>query len=160
LPLPREPFRVVANLPFGSTTAILRRLFDDPRVPVTRADVVVEWDVARKRTSCRPSTLLGVCWSAWFELALVRVLPRRCFEPPPTVDASLLRVTRRARPLVPLAEHDAFCGFVRDAFENGVPRTRAAKQALREVGELPGVVPRNLDVHQWAALYERAGRRH
>ena len=33
LPMPRRPFRVVANLPFGSTAAILRRLLGDPRIP-------------------------------------------------------------------------------------------------------------------------------
>jgi 23S rRNA (adenine-N6)-dimethyltransferase len=29
MPAPRRPFRVVANLPFGSTTAMLRRLLGD-----------------------------------------------------------------------------------------------------------------------------------
>lgn len=38
LPLPAEPFRVVANLPFGQTAAFLHRLLDDPRVPLDRAD--------------------------------------------------------------------------------------------------------------------------
>ena len=33
LPLPDEPFAVVANLPFAAGTAILRRLLGDPRVP-------------------------------------------------------------------------------------------------------------------------------
>ena len=36
VPLPDEPFRVVANIPFNRTTAILRRLLDDPRVPLVR----------------------------------------------------------------------------------------------------------------------------
>jgi 23S rRNA (adenine-N6)-dimethyltransferase len=39
---PREPFRVVANLPFATGTAILRRLLDDPCVPLRQADVIVE----------------------------------------------------------------------------------------------------------------------
>src|SRR5688500_19093807 len=53
VPLPSEPFRVVANVPFDRTTEILRRLLDDPRTPLVRADLVVEWGVALKRASPR-----------------------------------------------------------------------------------------------------------
>jgi 23S rRNA (adenine-N6)-dimethyltransferase len=42
LPLPRRPFRVVANPPFGSTAALLRRLLDDPRSPLQRADLILQ----------------------------------------------------------------------------------------------------------------------
>src|SRR3954471_762216 len=49
--LPNTGFRVFGNLPFGATTAILRRLLDDPRLALTAVDVVVEWNVARKRAS-------------------------------------------------------------------------------------------------------------
>lgn len=151
--LPRESFRVVANLPFGRTTAILRRLLDDPRTPLTRADVVVEWDLARKRERCWPSTLLGVCWGAWYELALVRRLPRGCFEPPPSVDAGLLRIARRPRPLVPVREARRFREFVRAGFESGLPRGRAVRAGCRELGIARGASARELDVHQWAALF-------
>jgi len=42
IPLPRRPFRVVANLPFGATAAMLRRLLGDPRTRLERADLVVQ----------------------------------------------------------------------------------------------------------------------
>ena len=41
VPLPAEPFHVVANVPFHATAAILRRLLDDPRTPLVQADLVV-----------------------------------------------------------------------------------------------------------------------
>ena len=46
-PLPAEPFRVVANIPFGITTKILRHLLDSDAL--ARADVIVQAEVARKR---------------------------------------------------------------------------------------------------------------
>jgi SAM-dependent methyltransferase len=61
--LPAEPFRVVANLPFGRTTALLHHLLDDPNVPLRRADLVVEWGSALKRAAVWPSSLLGVTWA-------------------------------------------------------------------------------------------------
>ena len=47
--LPDEPFRVVANIPFAHTSDLLHRLLDDPRLPLLRADLIVEWGVAVKR---------------------------------------------------------------------------------------------------------------
>jgi 23S rRNA (adenine-N6)-dimethyltransferase len=153
VPLPRVPFRVVANLPFGRTTAILRRVLDDPRVPLARADVIVEWGLARKRAGCSPSTLLGVCWSAWFEPMLVRRLPRGGFEPPPSVDAGLLRFVRRTEPLVAISDATAFRRFVRLGFEDRLPAGRAARRVYRELGIARGATARELDVYQWAELF-------
>ncbi|HJU36973.1 MAG TPA: rRNA adenine N(6)-methyltransferase family protein, partial [Gaiellaceae bacterium] len=98
--LPDEPFVVVANLPFAAGTAILRRLLGDPRVPLTQLDAIVEWGLAAKRTAVWPSTLLGCTWGASYELRLVRRVPRACFAPPPSVEAAVLRATRRPKPLV------------------------------------------------------------
>src|SRR5581483_2961208 len=95
LRLPDEPFAVVANLPFASGTAILRRLLGDPRVHLTQLDAIVERGLAAKRTAVWPSTLLGCIWGARYELQLVRRVPRSCFAPPPSVDAAVLRATRR-----------------------------------------------------------------
>ena len=54
LPVPRRPFRVVANLPFGSTAAILRRLLGDPRTRLERADLIVQEQAARRYAAGRP----------------------------------------------------------------------------------------------------------
>jgi 23S rRNA (adenine-N6)-dimethyltransferase len=153
-PLPRRPFRVVANLPFGSTTAILRRLLDDPGVPLRQADVIVEWGLARKRAACWPSTLLGITWGAWYELTVVRRLPAGCFEPRPSVDAAVLRATRRATLLVDELCAPRFRAFVRTAFAAGLPRSRAARRCLHVLGLDARAQPRDLDVHQWAALFD------
>src|SRR5260370_15141714 len=56
-PLPSEPYRVVANIPFGITTKILRHLLDDDGL--TRADVTVQAVVARKRGTPGRGTLLN-----------------------------------------------------------------------------------------------------
>ena len=157
VPFPREPFRAVGNVPFNRTTAILRRLLDDPRTPLVRADLIVEWDLARKRAAVWPSTKLGISWSPWYEFTVVRRLPARCFEPAPTVDAGLLRITRRALPLVDLDDAGGFQEFVRRAFAQGRLRGCAAPLLLKRVADRlgfdPRAAPRELDVHQWAALY-------
>jgi 23S rRNA (adenine-N6)-dimethyltransferase len=136
--LPREPFRVVANLPFHGTNEILRHLLDDPRLPLVRADLVVEWGVAVKRGLPWPSSFNGVVWGAWYSLEVARRLPRSAFVPPPSVDAGVLVLTRRARPLVPVRRAAEYRRFVARGFRRGGRR---------------GSLPRDLDAHEWAQLF-------
>jgi 23S rRNA (adenine-N6)-dimethyltransferase len=76
--LPRRPFRVVANLPFAGSNAIVRRLLGRG-VPLLGADVVVELGVALKWISSAPARCsLGV------------VLPPGAFVPAPRCRAAVL----------------------------------------------------------------------
>jgi 23S rRNA (adenine-N6)-dimethyltransferase len=153
--LPCEPFRVVANLPFCDGTAILRRLLE-PCMPLVSADVILEWDLAKKRTAVWPSTQLSVEWGAWFELALVRRLPRDCFAPPPSVDTAVMRATRRREPLVPVERARDYRRFLERGFRQGLRNVLSARQIKRAAAELgfaPTARPRDLDARQWAALY-------
>jgi 23S rRNA (adenine-N6)-dimethyltransferase len=158
VPLPDEPFAVVANLPFAAGTAILRRLLGDPAVRLSQLDAIVEWGLAAKRTSVWPSTLLGCTWGAWYELSLVRRVPRACFAPPPSVDAAVFRATRRPEPLVPVREAVAYESLLTRAFA-GQPRLdrifprRLVHRAANELGFDPHARARDLDVRQWARLY-------
>jgi 23S rRNA (adenine-N6)-dimethyltransferase len=154
--LPREPFRVVANLPFDRTTAILRHLLDDPFVPLVRADLIVEWGVAVKRSRPWPSTLNGVLWGAWYASHLARRLPRTAFDPPPGVDAGVLVFGRRAHPLVPERSWRRYRRFVAAGFRHGL-RAVAPARTLRRL-RLAGLEPRELDPHQWAALFSSSSQ--
>jgi 23S rRNA (adenine-N6)-dimethyltransferase len=157
LPLPREPFKVVANLPFGGATAMLRRLLD-PAVPLQTADVILEWAAAAKRAAVWPSTQLGAYWGAWFELSVAHRLPRCVFAPPPSVDAAVLRAVRRAEPLVSVRDSRAYDRFLAVAFRDGlravVPGTRL-KRMEAELGIDRRAHARDLDACQWAALFVR-----
>ena len=134
--LPREPFRVVANLPFLHAAEICRRLFGDPAVPLRSADLIVEWDFAAKRARLWPSTAQTVVWNAWYELAVVRRLEPRAFAPPPSVAAGVLRARRRAEPLVRPADAARWERFVRQGFgRSGEARRR--------------------DPHAWAEAWSR-----
>jgi len=152
---PGEPFKVVANVPFDRTTAILRALLDDPSIPLVAAELVVQWELAVKRAAVWPSTLPGAYWGAWYRFALVRRLPPCAFAPPPSVDAGVLRIERRATPLVPVPEHALYRRFVTLGFEKGRPEVapRAFKRLGRELGFAPTARARDLDAVHWALLF-------
>jgi 23S rRNA (adenine-N6)-dimethyltransferase len=110
--LPREPFRIMGSLPFGRTTDILRHLLDDPTSQLSRADVIVQWEVALKRASSPPTTLLSTGWAPWWEVQLAQRIPARKFRPVPRVDGGLLTITRRDPPLLPVAMARSYAAFV------------------------------------------------
>ncbi len=75
IPLPRRPFRVVANLPFAITTAMVRRLLGSPYL--VRADLIVARGYALKSG-----------------LPVARWIPRAEFTPPPSTDCAVVVLTR------------------------------------------------------------------
>ena len=165
MPWPAEPFCVVANIPFGITTKILRRLLD--AAGLARADMIVQAEVARKRGTGGRGTLLNACWEPWFEFGTGARIPAAAFRPRPRVDAAVLIVTRRNPPLVDPASRRDYVGFVTAAFEGArptvasalaraIPRTRFAGLA-GELGFGTDALPSQLDVHPWAGLFRAAG---
>ena len=171
--LPACPFRVVANLPFAITTPMLRRLLDDPDLPLIAADLVVQRGFAVKRCSARPCTLLSAGWLPWWQLAVERVLPPDCFQPPPSVESAILSARRRSRPLVDAAAVDDYRLLLRRAFRRdnrpvrlalGLERRRWTAFSRRR-GLAGDARPTQLDVWDWAALHAyvrsfTASRRH
>jgi 23S rRNA (adenine-N6)-dimethyltransferase len=118
-PLPSTMYRVLANPPFGHTTALLHHLLDDPTGGLVRADLVVQWQVARLRARAGdtiPWDLLGVSWAPWWVFGRGRRLPAARFRPAPSVDAAVLTVSRRADPPLTPAVAPAFRAFVRRRF--------------------------------------------
>jgi 23S rRNA (adenine-N6)-dimethyltransferase len=129
VPLPRRPFRVVACLPFGSTTAILSRLLDDPHGRMHRADLIVQWEVARKRSAVPASTLRSTAWAPWWEFRLGLRIPAAEFRPVPRVDGGVLVATRRDPPLLPPAMAPRYRAFVRANWP--FPQTMRRSEAQR-----------------------------
>ncbi len=115
--MPRRPFRIVGSLPFGATTAILRHLLDDPGSALDRADLIVQWEVARKRAAMPPSTLLSATWAPWWTFEMGRRIPAASFRPMPSVDAAILRVTRRHPPILPPQMAGPYASFVRGQWQ-------------------------------------------
>ena len=111
---PRGPFAVVGNIPYARTADIVRWCLDAPGL--TRAALVTQLEYARKRTGAygRWSRLTVLTWPEW-SWSLAGRIDRGRFRPVPRVDAGILLLHRRARPLV-------------------APERRAAYRRLVELG--------------------------
>lgn len=153
---------VVGNVPFHLTTPILRRLLREKEW--REAVLLTQWEVARKRAGVGGSTMMTAQSAPWFEFRLHGRVPARGFRPMPSVDGGVLSISRRADPLVAVRDRRGYERFVRDVFTG---RGRDVRQILRgmasgsgaarRVDAVPverGSLPRDLDVAQWAALWE------
>jgi 16S rRNA A1518/A1519 N6-dimethyltransferase RsmA/KsgA/DIM1 with predicted DNA glycosylase/AP lyase activity len=97
-----------------------------------RADLLLQWEVARKRSG-RARTAVSAAWSPWWRFRLGRRIPSTAFRPRPAADGGILVIERRAEPLLPTTEHDAFRSFVSGLFD--------------------GSTARDLDAREWTALF-------
>ncbi|MDP9306852.1 MAG: rRNA adenine N(6)-methyltransferase family protein [Actinomycetota bacterium] len=165
---PSESFVVVANLPFARSGAILARLLRDPRLPLQRAHVIVQWEFATKHAAVWPATLRSIYWRAWHDISIGRHLDRQAFAPPPGVDAAVLRLERRTEPHVPLELHEVYWRFLAGAFASPRPIRLALRPTLTGL-QLKRLAPalgfglnaraRELDAEQWARLFAFACER-
>lgn len=166
VPMPRTPFRVFGNVPFGLSTAILRWLLDDPASALHRADLIVQYEVARKRASVWPGNLTSLGWRPWWEFSIRRRLPAAAFDPVPSVDAGVLSITKRSPPLLAPTLRRDYLSLVQAGFRRGnlpvaralrgrIPE-RAWKRLARERGVVPESKATDLDVFDWVALFSVA----
>ena len=95
-----SPYKVVANLPYYITSAVLRHLLEAAQPP-TLAVLMVQWEVAQR--ICAPPgdlSLLAVSVQYYAEPSLVARVPASAFHPRPKVDSAIVRLQVRPQPAV------------------------------------------------------------
>lgn len=100
-----ERLLVVGNLPYGITSEVLLKLIRE-REAVDRAVFMVQREVAEKLVAPPGPevTRLGVHLRAYYEVAVLRKVPRAVFFPPPEVDSALIRLRQLPTPRVTAPE--------------------------------------------------------
>ena len=109
-------YKVVANLPYYITSAVLRHLLEAACRPA-QIVVLVQKEVA-ERICAQPGdlSLLAVSVQFYAEPTLVQRVPAGAFYPPPKVDSAVLRLAVRPEPAVPDVNPDHFFRVVRAGF--------------------------------------------
>ncbi|WP_329379779.1 ErmE/ErmH/ErmO/ErmR family 23S rRNA (adenine(2058)-N(6))-methyltransferase [Streptomyces sp. NBC_01716] len=165
---PRERFAVVGNVPFSRTADIVGWCLRAPAL--TDATLITQLEYARKRTGDfgRWSLRTVETWPQ-FEWRLLGRIGRREFRPVPRVDAGILRVERRPRPLLPAAELAGYRRLVGLGFSGvggslyaSLHRAGHARRQLDAAFDAARVDRAEIVAHvpprAWLALY--AGLRH
>jgi 23S rRNA (adenine-N6)-dimethyltransferase len=157
--LPPSPFRVVGNVPFGISTALLRRFLEDERT--TRADLIVQLELARKHAASR-GHVLSVLWSTVWHLHVRQRIPANRFHPAPQVDAAWLSAVRRSPPLIGRDERREFERLVRHGFRQATLPLRTSlgvsRPTLRKACGDADARAVDLDAKAWSRLFRAMER--
>lgn len=157
-------YKVVANLPYYITAAILRHLMEATIRPQLMV-LTVQREVAQRLTA-RPGdmSLLAVSVQFYGEVYQVARLKAGAFYPRPEVDSAVIRVDVSPEPLVSIPDERFFFRVVRAGFGQKRKQLRNSLQGglslpvtrVEAALEAAGVDPRRraetLSVEEWASL--------
>lgn len=165
---PDQAFDVVANLPYSSGTAILRRLLEQPRRP-RRVTVMVQREVAERIAADPPDmTILGIATRFYATPRVAFKVPPSVFIPPPKVESAVLVLD--INPILPLPsdQHARFFRVLHAGFHQkrkqlvntlsdglGLPKPEVAAWLVKS-DVAPDRRPQTLSLEEWLILVRRA----
>lgn len=164
----KEPFDVVANLPYSVGTAILRHLLEQPRRP-RRLTVMLQKEVAERIVAKPPEMgVLSVATQFFAEPRIAFTVAPSVFIPPPKVESAVVILDVREEPPLPEELHPRFFKIVTAGFQQ---KRKQLANAIADVLRLPkpeiaawlsvaGVDPmrraETLSVGEWVELAQSA----
>jgi 16S rRNA (adenine1518-N6/adenine1519-N6)-dimethyltransferase len=171
---PHRGFKVVGNLPYYITSAVLRHFLE--RVPRPQLVVVTVQREVADRIVARPGkmSLLAVSVQFYGQPRIVARIPAGAFYPSPKVDSAVVRVDVGEQPTIVLEngiDEAIFFGVVRAGFSQKRKTLRNSLSAglglspagVEEALEQAGVDPRRraetLSLREWAAVVHAFSRR-
>jgi 16S rRNA (adenine1518-N6/adenine1519-N6)-dimethyltransferase len=158
-------YKVVANLPYYITSAVLRHLLEATAKPQLVV-VTVQKEVA-ERLVARPGqmSLLSASVQFYGHPRVVARIPARAFYPAPKVNSAVVRIDVYERPPVEVEDVDRFFEIVRAGFaqrrkqlRNSLAqglgmRPKVVAEALSHCGIDPTRRAQTLSVEEWDRIY-------
>ena len=126
-------YKLVANLPYYITSAVLRHFLEasfKPRLIV----VMVQKEVAEAIVAeAGRMSLLSISVQFYGKPEIVDYVPAQCFYPVPEVDSAILKISVYPQPVVAVKDIDGFFGLVRAGF------TASRKQLANSLAQGLGI---------------------
>jgi 16S rRNA (adenine1518-N6/adenine1519-N6)-dimethyltransferase len=111
-------WKVVANLPYNISTAVLFRLAE-VRDRLARMILMLQKEVGDRLVAapnCSDYGVTTVLLGLWFDMRREFIVPPGCFKPSPKVDSAVLSFVPLAAPRVPVGDEVVFRRVVKGAF--------------------------------------------
>lgn len=156
-------YKVVANVPYYITSAILRHLLEASLKPALLV-LTVQLEVAQRIVSTDRLSLLAVSIQFYGRPRIVARIPAGAFYPPPKVDSAVVKIEVYPRPAVEVEDVDGFfevvkAGFsaprkqLRNALAHGLRRpVEEIVRALERAGIDPRRRAETISLEEWAGI--------
>lgn len=160
----KSVYRVVANIPYNITSAVIRRLMEAPQL-ADRVVLTVQREVGQRIVASPGSlSLLAISVQIFGEPKIVANIPASAFYPQPKVDSAVLRidvhqVPKVPRRLIPALFQLARAGFsqkrkrLRNSLASGLGVKPTSIEKWLEATSLPaGCRAQELSIDDWSRL--------
>jgi len=137
-PVPR--WKLVGNLPFYITSAIIMKIVD-ARLNFPEAVITVQEEFARRLVASPGSkeySSLSICIQYRFEPKILFTIKPTSFFPRPDVRSAVVRLRANERPTLDVRDEGLFFQTIRAAFGQ---RRKTLKRSLRQI---PGLTPKHM----------------
>ena len=114
-----EEIKVIGNLPYYITTPIIMKFLED-RIKMESITTMVQKEVAdrmRANPGKKDYGSLSVAVQYFCSVEVVANVPNTVFIPPPKVDSTVIKLTKRKKPPVELISEEMFFKTVRGGFQ-------------------------------------------
>ncbi|MFZ2055473.1 MAG: 16S rRNA (adenine(1518)-N(6)/adenine(1519)-N(6))-dimethyltransferase RsmA [Candidatus Aminicenantales bacterium] len=167
----RRRVKLAGNLPYSISSPLLFKVLENKDL-FSACAFLLQKEVA-ERISARPGSKkyapLSILFQMHFDVRLCFTLAPGAFSPPPQVQSALVSLTRRPRPLFPVADEDRFRRFLRAAFAQRrktlLNNLRSARyplgllqESFRHLSLEETVRAEQLSIGQFAGLFDRLTR--
>lgn len=134
-----QPYKVIANVPYYITAAILRHLLSGRAKPQLMV-LTVQKEVAERLTA-RPGdlSLLAISVQLYGQAKIVGEIKAGAFWPRPDVDSAIIRIDLHPTPLLPTAEEGPFFRLLKAGF------SQKRKQLQKNLRGLAGLRPEQIE---------------
>lgn len=165
-----SPYKLVANLPFYITSALLRHFFESENRP-TRVVVMVQFEVAERMTaSIGDLNQLAIGVQYYGRPRVVGRIPATAFHPKPKVDSAIVAIDVYSRPAVEVPPQQFFAtvtagfGMPRKQLHNALSQRiwfppGGAQDVLAAAGIDSARRAQTLSLEEWANLANELQRR-
>lgn len=155
-------YKIFSNIPFNATAAIVRKILHAPHPPED-AYLVMQQEAAEKFRGQPRETQFSILAKPNWKMEVVHEFARTDFDPAPSVDACLLRLRRRIRPIIEKKRQAQYRDFVRFGFGRWKKNLKLTykpvfsytqwKRLSSDLGIAIDATATDLSFEQWCGLF-------
>lgn len=167
----RRRVKLVGNLPYSISSPLLFKVLENKDL-FSACVFLLQKEVA-ERLGASPGSKdyapLSILFQRYFDVRLCFTVAPGAFSPPPQVQSSLVALTRRPRPLFPVADEDRFRRFLRMSFaqrrktllnnlKSGPYPLDLLRESFRHLSFKENIRAEQLSIGQFVGLFDRLSR--
>lgn len=156
--LPKQPYKVFANIPFSRTSEIIRKLTTSDNLP-TAVWLVMEKGAAKRFAGLPAENINSLLLKPFYDSKIIWHFHREDFHPAPRVDTVLLELKLKQQYDISPQQRSDFAAFLNHSIKHGIYGSRAllTKKQISTALKLASLsqIPISGDISyiQWLCLF-------